>query len=127
MLPPHKHCHRHQAALYYTLEKLSTHTYTLVQCISVFHKMYWGTSQPDSHSLGPTAATAYDGTKGNLFLLVDIMKPMVIAVTTRVVVTGCSFTTCSTTPRVLLQASPHLLLQTCERRLRHECAKTVLN
>ena len=89
------------------------HTCTAHIC---FSQNVLKTSHPGSPSLRPTAAAAYVGTKGNFFLLVDIMKPMVIAVTTRVVVTGYSVTTCSTTPRVLLQASPHLLLRTCERK-----------
>ncbi len=43
-------------------------------------------------------------------VLSGIHSLILISVTTKVVVKGCSFTTAAT-PRVLLQARPHLLLQ----------------
>ncbi len=48
------------------------------------------------------------GTEENFLLLLDMINLKMISVTTKVVVIGCSFTT-ATTPRVLLQAHPHLL------------------
>ena len=109
-----------QPCIVKTLENLSTHTHLysaylfLSGCTGNFINWFLFSRTHCCYS--------YVGTKGNFFLLVDSMKPMVIAVTTSVVVTGCSFTV-ATTPRVLVHASPHLLLQTCKRTVRHDCTK----